>query len=145
MCGRGVPQEAHSRHQAEDQTEVDLLNWFHFRIELLSYVGYECWWEKGANYRERNVSMVELIYFTKERAWKNSLYNLGDSKLRRLWTVVALSKRRARISYGLTEWKMRHKYEAPQTVHRAFITPTQNTLQLSLLPSLKYWQWCNKD
>jgi len=23
MCGRGVPQEAHLEHQAEDQTEVD--------------------------------------------------------------------------------------------------------------------------
>jgi hypothetical protein len=47
--------------------------------------------------------MVELKYITKERAWKNSLSNLGDSKLRRLWMVDALSKLRARISYGLTE------------------------------------------
>jgi hypothetical protein len=73
MCGRGVSQEAHSRHQAKDQTEVDFFNWFHFRIELLSYVGNECWREKEANYTERNVSMVELKYVSKERAWKNSL------------------------------------------------------------------------
>jgi len=73
MCGRGVPQEAHSRYQAEDQTEVVFLKWFHFRIELLSYVWYECWGEKEANYRERNDSMVELKHVSLERAWKNSL------------------------------------------------------------------------